>query len=104
MALAVYSNLLYPTIAVYVDLNVNPSSNSLWGIQFMDGLAPFDNKNSERFTFGVVTGINYLGTRVSVGQRVAVDKQSAVLVTQGGINYYLADENTVLITEISALP
>jgi hypothetical protein len=99
MALPVYSNLLYPMISVYVDLDNNPSTNSLWGIQFMDGLAPFANKNSERFTFGVVTGINYLGTRVTVGQRVAVDKSQAVLVTQGGINYYLTDENTVLITE-----
>jgi len=98
MALPVYSSLFYPTISVYVDLNAN-TSNSLWGIEFMNGQPPFENRNSERFTFGVVTGINYLGTRVSVGQRVAVDKSQAVLVTQGGINYYLTDENTVLITE-----
>jgi len=99
MALPVYSNLLYPWISVYADLNANPESRSIWGIQFNNGLSPFDNNNSQRFVFGPVTGINYLATRVSIGQLVAVDKGQAILVTQGGLNYYLADENTVFITE-----
>lgn len=104
MALQVYSRPLYPMIYVYTDLNNNPQSNSAWGVQFMDSLSPFDNRNSERFTFGTVVGISYLGTRVSVGQQVAVDKGQAVLATQGGINYYITDERTVLITEYPVVP
>ncbi len=103
MALPVYSNLFYPWIMVYTDLNANTDSNSIWGIQFKNGLSPFDNNNSQRFAFGTVVGINYLGTRVTVGQSVAIDKGQAVLVTQGGINYYLTDENTVLMTEIQPI-
>lgn len=99
MALPVYSRPLYPMIYVYTDLNTNPQSNSIWGIQFENGLDPFVNNNSQRFTFGEVVGISYLGTRVTVGQQVVVDKQQAVLVTQGGINYYITSENAVLATE-----
>lgn len=98
MALPVYSNLLYPTISVYVDLGRNTQTNSIWGIEVKND-NPFNPDSSNRYVFGMVTGINYLGTRVSVGQSVLVDRGHAVLVTQGGIDYYLTDERTVLITE-----
>ncbi|MES2382404.1 MAG: hypothetical protein V4538_15260 [Bacteroidota bacterium] len=99
MALNVYTNLTYPTISVYVDLNRGSQTNSIWGIQILND-PPFRNDSADRYIFGTVTGINYLGTKVSVGQSVMIDRGQAILVTQGGINYYLADETTVLMTEL----
>lgn len=99
MALQVYSRPLYPMIYVYTDLNSNPQTNSIHGIQFQNSLDPFENNNSQRFTFGTVVGISYLGSRVTVGQQVCIDKSQAVLATQGGIDYYIISENTVLATE-----
>lgn len=99
MALPVYANLCYPTIAVYVDLNRGSTNNSMWGIEFMND-PPFNNDASTRYVFGTVVGLNYLGTNVSMNQQVLVDRGKAVLVTQGGINYYLADQNqAIIITE-----
>lgn len=99
MALPVYSNLLYPTIAVYVDLNRGTASGSIFGIEFKND-PPFNVDNSTRYVFGTVVGLNYLGTNVSLNQQVLVDRGKAVLVTQGGINYYLADQNQgIIITE-----
>lgn len=46
----------------------------------------------ERFLFGTVDGINYLGTTLAVGQRIMFDSNQAVLVTQGNALYYLMDE------------
>ncbi len=99
MALNVYSNLCYPTIAVYVDLNRGSASNSMWGIEFQND-PPFNIDASTRYVFGTVVGLNYLGTNVSINQQVLVDRGKAVLVTQGGINYYLVDQNQgIVITE-----
>lgn len=102
MALPVYSQLLYPMISVYTDLN-RYNNGSQQGIQILND-PPFNINNSERYIFGTVTGINYLGTRVSLGQEVMIDRGQAILVTQGGITYYLADENTVLMTENPIIP
>ena len=55
---------------------------------------------NNRFLFGVVNGINYLSTNVTVGQNVMFDAGKAILVTQGGVEAYLADENLVILTEI----
>ena len=98
MALNIYSQLLYPMISVYVDLNRASQTNSIWGIQPLND-PPFRTDTAERYLFGTVTVINYLGNTVSLGQSVMIDRGQAMLVTQGGINYYLADENNVLITE-----
>jgi hypothetical protein len=98
MALNVYTNLTYPTISVYIDLSRGSQTNSIWGIQPMND-PPFRDDTANRYVFGTVTGINYLGTRVTVGQSVLVDRGEAILVTQGGIAYYLVNENSVLITE-----
>lgn len=97
MALPVYSSLLYPTIAI--------KSGSVYGDQWIsiNGInvinTPFMPDASNRYLFGVVNGVNYLSTKVSVGQSVMFDAGKAVLVTQGGVQTFLADENLVILTE-----
>lgn len=104
MSLPVYTNLVYPTVAVYVDLNRGTASGSIWGMEFRND-PPFNMDNSTRYVFGTVVGINYLGTNVAVNQQVLVDRGKAVLVTQGGINYYLVDQNQgIVITENPVVP
>lgn len=99
MSLNVYSNLCYPTIAVYVDMNRGSASGSVWGIEFQND-PPYNNDASTKYVFGTVVGLNYLGTNVSLNQQVLVDRGQAVLVTQGGISYYLVDQNQgIVITE-----
>lgn len=98
MSLNVYTNLTYPTISVAVDFSTGSVNNSIWGIQPMND-PPFREDTANRYIFGTVAGINYLGTRVTVGQSVLIDRGGAILVTQGGLSYYLVNENSVLITE-----
>lgn len=102
MALPVYSNLMYPFISVkstsvygdeWVSINgVNVKSTPPW---FPD--AP------SRFLFGMVDGINYLSTKVVVGQQIMFDAGQAVLVTQGGVDNYIADERLVILQEIPSV-
>lgn len=98
MALPVYSNLLYPTISIrsasiYGD--VWPSINGV-----VVKTTPWFPDAPNRFLFGVVNGVNYLSTRVSIGQQVMFDAGTAILVTQGGAEAYLADERLVILQEI----
>lgn len=98
MALDVYGSLFYPFISVQAEINPTSDSNSYWGIQPLND-PPFRMDTSTRYIFGQVNGINYLCTRVSVGQNVMIDRGEAILVTQGGYNYYITTENSVLFTE-----
>lgn len=86
MGLSVYGGLVSPWVSVIPDPN-----GSLWNIYpvptngFPDAVT--------RFKFGVVDGINYLGSKLAVGQRVFFDSNQAVLVTQAEVQYYLMNEN-----------
>lgn len=86
MGLTVYGRLAYPMISVAQDPN-----GSAWNI-YPVPTAGFPDAPS-RFLFGVVDGINYLGTKVSVGQRIMFDSNQAVCVTQAEVTYYIMDEN-----------
>jgi len=100
MALNVYSTLLTPFISVVPDnLNNNYTSGSAWGTQAIN--TPFYPNADERFIFGIVSGVNSGTTGIYVSNRVMIDRGQAVLVTQGGINYYLIDEATIMITEMT---
>lgn len=97
MALPVYNNLLYPFISI--------RSSSVYGDQWIsiNGInvenTPFMPNATGRYLFGVVNGVNYLSTKVTVNQEVMFDAGSAILVTQGGVQNYLADESLVILTE-----
>lgn len=92
MALTVYGGLLSPFVSITPDEN-----GSLWNI-YPAPTQKYPNAPSE-FLFGVVDGINYLGTRVSVGQRVMFNSGDAMLVTQAEVKYYIVDENTLSFQE-----
>lgn len=98
MALSVYGYLVSPFISVQVEINPTSDSNSYWGIQPLND-PPFKMDTSARYLFGTVEGINYLCTKVSLGQSVMIDRGEAILVTQGGYNYYITTEDSVLFTE-----
>lgn len=87
MGLEVYGGLTYPMVSVSPDPN-----GSVWNIKPCPSIG-FPNA-PERFVFGVVDGVNYLGTKLAVGQRIMFDSNQAVLVTQGDAYYWLLDENT----------
>jgi len=55
---------------------------------------------STRFLFGLVDGVSYFGTKVVVGQQVMFDANQAILVTQGGVTNFIANESAVLAQEI----
>lgn len=98
MGLEVYGGLTYPFVSVIPDPN-----GSLWNIYPIPTTAYPDAP--KRFMFGVVDGVNYLGTKLSVGQRVMFDSNDAILVTQANVLYYLLDENTgTLFQEKEAEP
>ena len=85
MGLNVYGGLVFPFVSVVPDPN-----GSLFNIYPVPTPAYPDAPT--RFMFGVVDGINYLGTKLAVGQRVFFDSNQAVLVTQANVLYYLMDE------------
>lgn len=97
MALPVYSNLLYPLISIRSASIYGDSWPSINGINVID--TPWIPDASQRYLFGVVNGINYLSTKVTVNQNVMFDASKAILVTQGGVQNYLADEDLVLLIE-----
>lgn len=85
MGLNVYGGLVHPWISVIPD-----PDGSDWNIY------PVPTKEypdaTTQFMFGVVDGINYLSSRVTVGQRVFFNTNQAVLVTQAEVLYYIVDE------------
>jgi hypothetical protein len=86
MGLEVYGGLTYPFVSVIPDEN-----GSLWNIYPFPTPAYPDAPTTIKF--GTVDGINYLGTKLSVGQRVMFNSNDAILVTQADVYYYLLDEN-----------
>lgn len=88
MGLGVYGNLLSPFVSIIPDPN-----GSAWNIYPAPTPTYPDAPNTIKF--GVVNGINYLGTRVSIGQRVMFDSNQAILVTQADVQYYITDENKI---------
>lgn len=97
MGLNVYGGLTSPWASVIPDPN-----GSNWNIYPVPTAGYPDAPT--RFMFGVVDGVNYLGTKLAVGQRVFFDTYQAVLVTQGGTEYYLMDENSGTIFQETPLP
>lgn len=89
MGLGVYGGLLSPFVSIIPDPN-----GSAWNIYPAPNPPMYPNP-METIKFGVVNGINYLGTRVNVGQRVMFDSSQAILVTQAEIYYYIVDENNI---------
>jgi len=85
MGLEVYGGLTYPLVSVVPD-----PRGSLWNIYPMPTIG-FPTAPT-RFLFGVVDGVNYLGTTLVYGQRIMFDSDQAVLVTQGNALYYIMDE------------
>lgn len=85
MGLSVYGGLTFPFVSISPDEN-----GSAWNICPVPTTGFPDAP--ERFLFGTVDGINYLGTTLAVGQRIMFDSNQAVLVTQGNALYYLMDE------------
>lgn len=92
MGLGVYGNLTFPFVSIVPDYN-----GSVWNIY--PAPTPGFPTAQDRFLFGVVDGINYLGTKCVVGQRVMFDSDKAVLVTQADVRYYVTDENYVMFQE-----
>lgn len=86
MGLSVYGGLVSPFVSVVPDPN-----GSLWNIYPAPSIGYPDAPT--RFLFGVVDGVNYLGTKLAIGQRVFFDSNQAVLVTQADQYYWLMDEN-----------
>lgn len=99
MGLNVYGGLVYPMVSVAPD-----PRGSLWNIYPVPTLAYPDAPS--RFVFGVVDGVNYLGTKLVYGQRIMFDSNDAVLVTQANNLYYLLDENkgTAFIENPAEIP
>ena len=85
MGLEVYGGLVFPFVSITPDEN-----GSLWNLY--PAPTPAYPDAPTRFMFGVVDGINYLGTKLAVGDRVLFDSNDAVLVTQANVQYYLLDE------------
>lgn len=101
MSLPVYSNLMYPFIAVKSTSVYGDEWVSINGINVKSTQLYPDAPN--RFLFGMVNGINYLSTKVVVGQQIMFDAGQAVLVTQGGGDNYIADERLVILQEIPSV-
>lgn len=97
MGLNVYGGLVYPMVSVVAD-----PLGSLWNIYPAPNLAYPDAPT--RFMFGVVDGVNYLGTRLVYGQRVMFDSAQAILVTQAEVAYYIMDENSAVSFIENPLP
>lgn len=97
MGLTVYGGLVSPWVSVVPDPN-----GSAWNIY--PAPTPYYPDATTRFMFGVVDGVNYLGTKVAVGQRVFFDRAQAVLVTQANVEYYLMDENNAGLFQEEAPP
>lgn len=85
MGLTVYGGLTFPFVSVLFDPN-----GSAWNIYPVPTTGFPDAPT--RFLFGTVDGVNYLGTKLAIGQRVMFDSNKAVLVTQANELYYLLDE------------
>lgn len=48
------------------------------------------------YNWGVVDAVNYANTRVTTGNTVLFRQQDAILVTAGGTNYYIIDEEKLI--------
>lgn len=86
MGLEVYGGLVYPLVSVIPD-----EAGSGWNIYPVPTPAYPDAPST--ILFGTVDGVNYLGTKLSVGQKVMFNSNDAILVTQANVLYYLLDEN-----------
>lgn len=86
MGLEVYGGLVYPLVSVIPD-----ELGSNWNIYPVPTPAYPDAPTTIKF--GTVDGVNYLGTKLSVGQKVMFNSNDAILVTQANVLYYLLDEN-----------
>lgn len=82
MALSAYSILLPP----FVSLQATPSTQGFTKLQ-------------EDYNFGTVDSINASSWRVQVGASCLFKRTDAVFVTVGNANYYIVDENKLLIQE-----
>lgn len=56
-------------------------------------------EQSSRFVFGTVDAVNYNCLRTQVGKSVLFDRGEAVLVTHFPDNYYIVDEDKLLLQE-----
>lgn len=97
MGLNVYGSLTFPFVSVIPD-----SAGSAWNIYPVPTTGFPDAPT--RFMFGTVDGLNYLGTKLTIGQRVMFDSNKAVLVTQADQLYYIMDETEGTIFKENSLP
>lgn len=97
MGLNVYGGLVHPWISVIPD-----PDGSDWNI-YPVPTPEYPNAPSQ-FMFGVVDGVNYLSSKVVVGQRVFFNTNQAVLVTQAEVLYYIVDEGNAASFQEIPLP
>lgn len=97
MPLNVYIDLVSPFVSVAPDPN-----GSIWNI-YPTPSEGFPTAQT-RFVFGVVDGVNYLGTKLVYGTRVMFDSNEAVLVTVGEQPYWILNENSGTIFQEKPIP
>lgn len=83
----VYSILNPPSIAVTLSIFVTDVTNV-----------------QADYNYGEVNAINYFCNIADVGDTVLFKKTDANILTMGGTDYYVVDENSVLLTQIPTTP
>lgn len=53
------------------------------------------------YKWGIVDAVNYANFRTDVGARVIFREQDAALITAGGVQYYIVDENDLIFKEFN---
>ena len=56
-------------------------------------------KVSEGWNFGIIDAVNYANIKTDIGSSVLFKQSGAILVTAGGTDYYLVDENNIIFKE-----